>query len=68
MITLLGGIAEFERSLIKARCDVGRDRSRAKGVRFGRKLKMTRHQIEEALRVCPKTSGWIAEFSEHEAD
>ena len=48
--TRLGGIAEFEHSLIKARCDVGRDRSRAKGVRFGRKLKMTRHQIEEALR------------------
>ena len=20
------------------------------------------------LRVCPETSGWIAEFSEHEAD
>ena len=22
----------------------------------------------KALRVCPETSGWIAEFSEHEAD
>jgi DNA invertase Pin-like site-specific DNA recombinase len=49
MITLLGGIAEFERSLIKARCDVGRDRARANGVRFGRKPKLTPHQIQEAL-------------------
>jgi DNA invertase Pin-like site-specific DNA recombinase len=49
MITLLGGIAEFERSLIKARCDVGRDRARANGVRFGRHPKMTKHQIAEAL-------------------
>src|ERR1700692_3658929 len=29
MVTILGGLAEFERSLIKARCDVGIARARA---------------------------------------
>jgi hypothetical protein len=27
-----------------------------------------RHQLNIALRVCPKTSGGITKFSEHEAD
>jgi DNA invertase Pin-like site-specific DNA recombinase len=49
MITILGGLAEFERSLILARTSEGRTRAMARGVRFGRKPKLTRHQIEEAL-------------------
>jgi DNA invertase Pin-like site-specific DNA recombinase len=50
MITVLGGLATFERHLIKARTDEGRKRAMANGVVFGRKLKLTRHQIAEALR------------------
>jgi DNA invertase Pin-like site-specific DNA recombinase len=49
MITVLGGLAEFERHLILARTNEGRERAKARGVRFGRKLKLTKHQIEEAL-------------------
>jgi DNA invertase Pin-like site-specific DNA recombinase len=49
MLTVLGGLAEFERELIKARTDDGRKRALARGVRFGRKLKLTKHQIAEAL-------------------
>jgi DNA invertase Pin-like site-specific DNA recombinase len=49
MITILGGLAEFERSLILARTSEGRVRAKAQGVRFGRKLKLSRHQILEAL-------------------
>jgi DNA invertase Pin-like site-specific DNA recombinase len=49
MLTVLGGLAEFERELIKARTDEGRKRAMARGVRFGRKLKLTPHQIAEAL-------------------
>jgi DNA invertase Pin-like site-specific DNA recombinase len=49
MLTVLGGLAEFERELIKARTDEGRKRAQAKGVRFGRKLKLTPHQRREAL-------------------
>ena len=49
MLVVLGGLAEFERELIKARTAEGRQRAKARGVRFGRKLKLTRHQILEAL-------------------
>lgn len=49
MITVLGGLAEFERHLILARTDEGRKRAKARGVRFGRKLKLTPHQRAEAI-------------------
>jgi DNA invertase Pin-like site-specific DNA recombinase len=50
MPTVLGGLAEFERELIRARTDGGRKRAQARGVRFGRKLKLTAHQRQEALQ------------------
>ncbi len=50
MLTILGGLAEFERDLIKARTDDGRRRAMANGKRFGRKPKLSAFQIEEALR------------------
>ena len=49
MLTVLGGLAEFERHLILARTSEGRSRAKARGVRFGRKLKLTPHQRQEAL-------------------
>jgi DNA invertase Pin-like site-specific DNA recombinase len=49
MLTVLGGLAEFERELIKARTDEGRKRAQARGVRFGRKFKLTVHQRAEAI-------------------
>jgi len=49
MITILAGLATFERHLIKARTTEGRKRAQARGVRFGRPLKLTKYQIEEAL-------------------
>jgi DNA invertase Pin-like site-specific DNA recombinase len=49
MLTVLGSLAEFERELIRARTDEGRKRAQARGVRFGRKLKLTPHQRQEAL-------------------
>jgi DNA invertase Pin-like site-specific DNA recombinase len=48
MVTVLGGLAEFERSLILARTGEGRTRAMARGVKFGRKPKLTPHQIAEA--------------------
>jgi DNA invertase Pin-like site-specific DNA recombinase len=44
LITILGGLAEYERSLILARTAEGRIRAKAKGVRFGRKPTLTLHQ------------------------
>jgi DNA invertase Pin-like site-specific DNA recombinase len=49
LLTLLGGIAEFERELIRARTGDGRKRAKARGVRFGRPPKLTPHQRREAL-------------------
>ncbi len=49
MLTVLGGLAEFERSLILARTGEGRKRAMANGVRFGRKPKLTAYQIKEAV-------------------
>jgi DNA invertase Pin-like site-specific DNA recombinase len=49
MLTVLGGLAEFERHLILARTSEGRTRAQARGVRFGRKPKLTLHQQQEAL-------------------
>ena len=49
MLTVLGGLAEFERSLILARTSEGRARAKARAVRFGRKLKLTLHQRQEAM-------------------
>jgi DNA invertase Pin-like site-specific DNA recombinase len=51
MLTILGGLAEFERELIRARTGEGRKRAKARGVKFGRPRKMTPHQ----RRPC---SGW----------
>jgi DNA invertase Pin-like site-specific DNA recombinase len=48
MLTVLGGLAEFERHLVLARTSEGRTRAKARGVRFGRKLKLTAHQRSEA--------------------
>jgi DNA invertase Pin-like site-specific DNA recombinase len=50
MVTILAGLATFERHLIKARTDEGKTRARAAGVRFGRPPKMTPFQRKEALR------------------
>src|SRR5258705_13115581 len=49
MLTVLGGLAEFERELIRARTGEGRTRAQARGVRFGRPRKLTPHQRQEAL-------------------
>ena len=50
MLTVLGGLAEFERELIRARTGEGRERAKARGVRLGRKPKLTPHQRVEALK------------------
>jgi len=44
MMTVLAGLAEFERELIVARTGEGRTRAVAKGVKFGRKPKLSAYQ------------------------
>ena len=50
MSAVLGGLAEFERELIRARTGEGRKRAKARGVHLGRKPTLTPHQRAEALR------------------
>jgi DNA invertase Pin-like site-specific DNA recombinase len=50
MLIVLGGLAEFERELIRARTGEGRKRARDRGVRFGRPASLTPHQRAEALQ------------------
>jgi DNA invertase Pin-like site-specific DNA recombinase len=50
MLTVLGGLAEYERDLIRARTGEGRERAKARGVKLGRKPKLTEHQKREAIR------------------
>src|SRR5215831_11637776 len=35
VMTIMGGIAEFERNLIRKRCEEGIERARRRGTRFG---------------------------------
>jgi len=50
MLTVLGGLAEFERDLIRTRTGEGRERAKARGVKLGRKPKLTVHQRQEAIK------------------
>src|SRR3954462_10963468 len=50
MLTALGGLAEFECELIRARTGEGGQRAKERGVRFGRPPKLTPHQRREALQ------------------
>ena len=50
MITVLGGLAEFERHLIQVRTERGIEKAKKDGVRFGRNPKLTAYQRKEILK------------------
>ena len=50
MLTVLAGLAEFERELIRARTGEGRERAKREGRKMGRPYKLTPHQQREAKR------------------
>jgi DNA invertase Pin-like site-specific DNA recombinase len=62
MLTILGGLAEFERELIHARTSEGRERAKAQGVKMGRPPKLTPHQIKEAVRRRERGEETLAEI------
>ena len=49
MMNMLLGFAQFERDMIIARTTEGRERAKANGVKFGRKEKFTKAQLNDAL-------------------
>jgi DNA invertase Pin-like site-specific DNA recombinase len=50
MLTVLGGLTEFEHELIRVRTGEGRKLTKARGVKMGRRPKLTDHQRREALQ------------------
>jgi DNA invertase Pin-like site-specific DNA recombinase len=50
MLTVLGGLAEFERELIRARTGEGRKRAKASGAKFGRPAALTPQERQEAIQ------------------
>jgi DNA invertase Pin-like site-specific DNA recombinase len=48
MMTIMGGIAQFERELIRSRCEEGIERAKSKGVTFGRKRKLDKEMVRVA--------------------
>jgi DNA invertase Pin-like site-specific DNA recombinase len=69
MLTVLGGLAEFERELIRARTGEGRARTgegraraKARGVKMGRKPKLTDHQKREAIKRRDRGEETLAEI------
>jgi DNA invertase Pin-like site-specific DNA recombinase len=69
MLTVLGGLAEFERELIRERTGEGRRRAMAAGVRFGRPPVLTAFQKAEAYKrrkacLVPERPHWRATVSD----
>ena len=62
MLTILGGLAEFERELIRARTGEGRARAKARGQSLGRPFKLTPHQRQEAVRRRDKGEETLTEI------
>ncbi len=63
MLAVLGGLAEFERDLIRSRTSEGRKRAVAAGVKMGRKPKLTEHQKKEAMRRRDHGNETLAEIA-----
>jgi DNA invertase Pin-like site-specific DNA recombinase len=63
MLTVLGGLAEFERDLIRARTGEGRERASARGVKMGRPPKLTQHQRREAIRRRDRDGETLADIA-----
>ena len=59
MLTVLGGLAEFERDLIRARTGEGR----ARGVKMGRPPKLTPHQQKEAIKCRDQGEETLADIA-----
>jgi DNA invertase Pin-like site-specific DNA recombinase len=63
MLTVLGGLAEFERDLIRVRTGEGRARAVARGQRMGRPPKLTPHQKHEAIKCRDTGSETLADIA-----
>jgi DNA invertase Pin-like site-specific DNA recombinase len=70
MLTVLGGLAEFERSLIMARTQAGIQRAKERGVAFGRPTKLNakqRRMVAERYSAGETAAALAREFEVGEA-
>jgi DNA invertase Pin-like site-specific DNA recombinase len=63
MLTVLGGLAEFERELIRVRTGEGRERAKARRVHMGRPSKLTPHQQREAMKALAEGTATQADLA-----
>jgi DNA invertase Pin-like site-specific DNA recombinase len=69
VLTVFGGIAEFERALIRERTGAGRKAAKKRGIKFGRPRKLTQEQATLVARLSDEgqSAAQIAEtFGVHE--
>jgi DNA invertase Pin-like site-specific DNA recombinase len=62
MLTVPGRLAEFEGELIRSRTTEGRARAVAKGVKMGRRPKLTDYQKREAVKRRDHSEETLAEI------
>ena len=64
MRQMIGVLAELERSLISERTQAGVKAAKRRGVKFGRKVKLTPEQIDHARKLIDKGEGrqYVADF------
>jgi DNA invertase Pin-like site-specific DNA recombinase len=70
ILTVMGGLAQFERELIRQRCDEGIRRARERGVAFGRPPRLNprqRHMIAERYAAGETLAELAADFGVGEA-
>ena len=63
-LTVFAGLSELERNLIRDRTEEGRQSARRRGVRFGRKPKLTAHQRSQVVRMLDEGQS-IRELARH---
>jgi DNA invertase Pin-like site-specific DNA recombinase len=64
LLTVFAGLSELERNLINERTDEGRTSARKRGVKFGRKFKLTPHQ-QDQVRTMLKEGTSIRAIARH---
>jgi DNA invertase Pin-like site-specific DNA recombinase len=68
MLTVLGGLAEFDRDLIRGRTTEGRERAKANAVKMGRPSKLTAHQKKEVIKRRDHGEETLAEIRQRPAN
>ncbi len=63
MLNVLGGLAEFERDLMRARTGEGRERAKARGVHIGRPPMLTGRQKNEARKALAEGAATQADLA-----